>query len=72
MTAPKPLPDGRYRVRVFADSEPVLRVKRDGRWYLPGSERPIRVATWVFNGPVVSEVSDRLYAEILPAEGGPV
>jgi hypothetical protein len=62
----RPLRDGPYRVRLFPTSEPVLREKRDGLWYEPGSDEPVRLHASCSPG---RHVSDRLYAEILPAEG---
>lgn len=62
-----PLRDGRYRVRVFADSAPVLREKRGGLWFEPGSDEPLRLLASCAPGRYVS---DRLYWEVLPADGG--
>jgi hypothetical protein len=62
-----PLRDGRYLVRVFTDSDPVPREKCGGLWFEPGSDEAIRLHASCAPGRYVT---DRLYAEILPAEGG--
>jgi hypothetical protein len=45
----------------------VLREKRGGRWFEPGSDEPVRLHASCSPGRYVG---DRLYAEILPDEGG--
>jgi hypothetical protein len=67
VTARPPLRAGRYICRVFADSAPVLREKRGGLWFEPGSDEAIRLHASCAPGRYVT---DRLYAEILPTGGG--
>lgn len=70
------LPDGLYRCRVFPTSEPVLREKRAGRWYLPGTTVAIGIETWHSTRQALPHghpglVTDQIYAEILPVAPEP-
>lgn len=60
----RPLPDGAYRVRIFAGTGWIRRDKIAGRWHQPGNPEPLRLAS-----PQPRDthfVTDALYAAIEP------